>query len=136
MEDKRSARFTNYDLPGSLRLTEFMSKEQGLGPQIFRGRQQLALQEYSVHEGVLDQPSPKTVMEPNLGRGLVYKAVRIQSLVEGRESSTPRAIRYLSLFPVSSEEDREVVSSHWRCTPEHKSIVSITSCAKPKEPAS
>lgn len=45
LENKQPARLTKYDLPKSIPLPELMSEKRGLGPQIFRSRQKLALEE-------------------------------------------------------------------------------------------
>ncbi|KAL8783532.1 MAG: hypothetical protein Q9213_004578 [Squamulea squamosa] len=45
LDDKQPARLTRYNLPSSIQLPELMSEKRGLGSQIFRNRQKLALEE-------------------------------------------------------------------------------------------
>ncbi|KAI4232098.1 MAG: hypothetical protein LQ349_005211 [Xanthoria aureola] len=45
LEERQPARLSKYDLPSSIQLPEVMSEKRGLGTQIFRSRQKLALEE-------------------------------------------------------------------------------------------
>ncbi|KAL9608481.1 MAG: hypothetical protein Q9167_006689 [Letrouitia subvulpina] len=45
LEDRKTATLTKYDLPSSIQLPESMTEKRGLGPEIFRSRQKLALEE-------------------------------------------------------------------------------------------